>query len=257
MEIRVKITRTKPERVILLDLEEYLRGVVPSEMPASWPLEALKAQAVAARTYAARRAGKGKGYDLDDTANSQAYRTDYFRNSTDAAIQSTRGQVLCYKGSLIDAVYSSSNPGHTRSAEERWGNAVPYLIRREDPYDTHGGGGHGVGMSQWGARGAAEQGLNYKEILAFYYPGTSLGALSEDSTQGYPKRMEVFTEHSALNLRSAPRGEIIGRIPQGSSVAALREREGWTEVVQMGGEWPRGWCSAAYLKEVKPLDGES
>lgn len=249
MEIRVKITRTQPEKIILLELEEYLRGVVSSEMPASWPLEALKAQAVAARTYAARRAGKGKGYDVDDTVNFQAYRQNYTKDETDAAIKGTVGQVLTYRGELIDAVYSSSNAGYTVSAKERWGNEIPYLIRKKDPYDTHGGGGHGVGLSQWGAKGAAEKGLAYKEILQFYYPGTVLQQIDKDQIEGYPRRMVVNTRESCLNLRETPAGKVVDKLPRGAVVAVLRERDGWVEIVYMSGDWPRGWCSKIYLSE--------
>ena len=75
MNIRVKITRDSSNTIKTMDLEEYLRCVVPSEMPASWPAEALKAQAVAARTYAMKKIQdrKSKEFDVDDTNAFQAY----------------------------------------------------------------------------------------------------------------------------------------------------------------------------------------
>jgi cell wall-associated NlpC family hydrolase len=164
--------------VLTLDLEEYLRGVVPAEVYASYHAEALKAQAIAARTYAARRISSQttKPYDVDDTTATQAYRPhDRLDPRTDAAVRATTGEVLRYGGRLIDAVYTDSNGGRIVSAKERWGSNVPYLVAKNDPYDpTAARSGHGVGMSQRGAQEMAKQGMTYRQILAFYYPGTAL-----------------------------------------------------------------------------------
>lgn len=176
MNIRVKITRDGSNTIKTIDLEEYLRCVVPSEMPASWPAEALKAQAVAARTYAMRRiqTRQTKEYDVDDTVAFQAYRIGNEHPSTDKAIKDTVNQYLTYNGKIIDAVYSSSNGGRTYSAEERWGGTIAYLISQPDPFNKETKNGHGVGMSQYGARHRAEAGQTYDEILAFYYTKTVL-----------------------------------------------------------------------------------
>jgi len=116
--------------VNVVDVEPYLYGVVSSEMSPGYPAEALKAQAVAARTYALKNAGRlaALGFDLDDTAACQVY-GGYFSEDprTTAAVDGTAGQVLTYGGTLIDAVYSSTCGGYTESAEEAWGRAVPYL----------------------------------------------------------------------------------------------------------------------------------
>ncbi len=116
----------------VLSLEEYLYGVVGCEMPVSWPLEALKAQAVACRTYAvshraqARRAGFP--YDLGATAAWQVYRgVERESARVRAAVDGTRGQILTYAGSPIRAVYHSSSGGHTASSQEVWGVDYPYL----------------------------------------------------------------------------------------------------------------------------------
>ena len=114
-----------------LPIEEYLRGVVPGEMPASWPLEALKAQAVAARTYAVGNPGRfsSRGFDLTDTVMSQVYRgIAWEQPSTDRAIRETAGLVARHNGRLISALYFSHSGGHTASAEEVWGGSVPYLV---------------------------------------------------------------------------------------------------------------------------------
>lgn len=121
--------------VNVVNVEEYLLGVVSSEMGVSYPLEALKAQAVAARTYALKNQGRmsTQGYDLDDTAACQVY-GGYFSEDprTSHAVEETAGQVLTYDGQLIDAVYSSTCGGYTESAEEAWGRAVPYLVGVSD-----------------------------------------------------------------------------------------------------------------------------
>jgi stage II sporulation protein D len=116
-----------------LPMEDYLKGVVPFEMFPSWNKEALKAQAVAARTYATRY----KVLDMDDTINFQVYGGySWYPNST-AAVEETKFQTLTYNGKLIDAFYSASNGGMTESNANVWGGTplVIYPIK-EDPYDT-------------------------------------------------------------------------------------------------------------------------
>lgn len=169
-----------------LDMEEYLRGVVPAEMYASYEMEALKAQAVAARSYALKKIQEKKAIDVDDTSDFQAYRpADRLNTKTDQAVAETKGQVLLYEGKIIDAVYCDSNGGRTVSAQSRWGNLVPYLIEQTDPYDPMlKKNGHGVGLSQRGANEAAKQGLSYREILSFYYPTTKI-------QQNYGKELQV------------------------------------------------------------------
>lgn len=116
--------------VNVIDLEEYLYGVVPSEMPQSYEKEALKAQAVAARTYAMTKLGAhtGSGYQLCDGTNCQVYK-GYSNEAapTTAAVDATAGEVACYNGSPIEAVFSSSTGGYTESSENVWWATVPYL----------------------------------------------------------------------------------------------------------------------------------
>lgn len=184
MKIRVKITCDGSNAVKTLDLEDYLKGVVPSEIKASsCPMEAQKAQAIAARTYALRKVQerKSKAYDVDDTAGDQAYNARPRHKNSDTAVDATRGQVLHYNGKLIDAVYTHSNGGRTVSALARWGSAVPYLVDKPDPFDKSAKvSGHGVGLSQTGAEEMARQGSTYWSILAFYYPGTQIVTEKEE-----------------------------------------------------------------------------
>jgi len=120
-------------------LETYLYGVVPYEMGNSWPLEALKAQAVAARTYAVRSKNPGLSYDVFDTQASQVYRgfNPIFGNSI-RAVNDTSRMVLRYNGNFVYAFYSSSNGGWIEAGHETFsGIAKGYkpLEAKEDPYD--------------------------------------------------------------------------------------------------------------------------
>ena len=250
-------------------MQPYVASVVASEYPFT-EIEGAKAQAVLARTYALRHQGSKDGYDVEDSQRSQVYKgAGQATETTRRAARETAGQVLMHGAEVVDAVYSSSNGGHSASNEHVWHtDPVPYLRGRPDPYDrdapdhrwsatvsasgvhaalsryargttavrvtrrapsghateitlspsgrriTGGqfraavnaslgwrtvkstnleisrsgsryrlsgrGFGHGVGMSQYGARGQARAGHSYTEILAFYFEGTHLvGAIGE------------------------------------------------------------------------------
>ncbi len=244
--------------VNVVDLEAYLEGVLPGEMPASFPLEALKAQAVIARTYALERLGSHATYDLCASAACQVYLGRGRAGPAQrAAIRATRGRILAFGGRPVRAVYHADSGGETASSYEVWGKVFPYLVPQPDPYTrarpwrytpdpdrvrralsklgidlgpflgfevlgrtesgrigrlrvrgqrgavvlevpqvtgflralglpstlarveggrtfVGRGAGHGVGLSQWGARGLAARGFDYRAILGHYYPGTVL-----------------------------------------------------------------------------------
>jgi len=123
------------QAVNLVGLETYLASVVGSEMPASWPLEALRAQAVAARTYALRalRPSSGRAYDLQATVASQMYLgVEAETASTQEAVAGTRGLVLTYGDGLIEAVFHSSAGGTTENSGELWAQQLPYLVSVAD-----------------------------------------------------------------------------------------------------------------------------
>jgi stage II sporulation protein D len=114
----------------LVDLEEYLYSVVGGEAIPTWPLEALKAQAVAARTYALHKVSKSANryYDLDTTTRTQVYKgldTEFV--STQDAVNSTAGQVMIYNGQIILSAFHSSSGGHTENVEDVWSSPLPYL----------------------------------------------------------------------------------------------------------------------------------
>jgi stage II sporulation protein D len=122
-----------------LDMENYLKGVVPYEMSDSFPIESLKAQAVAARNYALSRIGYEtlKGYDFDDTPAYQVYKgyNPNHKNSINA-IEQTKGQILLYNEKLVETLYSAWHGGISENSENVWGNIVPYLRSVVDTYEN-------------------------------------------------------------------------------------------------------------------------
>lgn len=241
-----------------IELEEYLIGVVGAEMPASFHSEALKAQAIVARTYALKRIQEGKL--LTDTTATQVYKDksqlktmwgdsySTYYNKIKNAVDSTKELIITYNNKPIDAVFHSTSNGYTVDAKDVWGNDIPYLKSVSSPFDknttsylrettkqiqditkqfgitlkedsiieildkdkngrvlqvsidgklysgleirnklglrstdfdilfdgdtitfTTRGYGHGVGMSQYGANGMANNGSDYKEIIFHYY----------------------------------------------------------------------------------------
>ena len=116
----------------ILGIEKYLSSVVGSEMPAKWPLEALKAQAIASRTYALKQKGNPI-YDIDSTQKNQVYNGLESRTyKTVRAVRSTRSLVLTYKNKLINALFHSSSGGMTENSQDVWKNEYPYLSSVRD-----------------------------------------------------------------------------------------------------------------------------
>jgi stage II sporulation protein D len=244
-----------------VDLEDYLYSVVGAEAIASWPLEALKAQAVAARSYALYKRAESPNdlYDVDTTTATQVYKgLESEASSTIQAVRETANQVMVYGGQIVLAVYHSSSGGHTENVEDVWSSPLPYLrgvadydqnapvyqwskffssaelsgrvggvgtirgmipdsttprgriitmqvigdrgttrvsgeqLQRAlglrsrlfsvtatgDGFQVNGRGfGHGVGMSQWGAKALADQGWDYRQILGHYYRNVALSRI--------------------------------------------------------------------------------
>lgn len=140
-------------------LGDYLYSVVGSEMSPDWSIESLKAQAVAARSYALTHnihPASEAYFDLDNTQRFQAYKgIGREANTTQAAVQSTAGEFISHDGGIVESLYAAS---------------------QDIVDDAH----KGSGMSQFGAKDLAEQGYSYAEILAHYYPGTALGRIETD-----------------------------------------------------------------------------
>lgn len=182
MKIRVKITTNEnikyfnceKDTIKEIEFEDYITCVVAGEM-GNAPAEALKAQAIASRSYACAQGVLSGKVISDNASKAQAFRAPriVYKNCKEAA-DATKGQVLKYGGKYAATYFCASNGGRTYSSEEVWGGKRNYLIARKDPWTTEKKNGHGVGMSQVGAIAAAKMGIGYRDILSFYYPKTTL-----------------------------------------------------------------------------------
>lgn len=126
--------------VNVIDLEEYLYGVVASEIPSSYEYEAIKAQACAARTYALYKWNRESdiGYDICDSTHCQAYMGyDYEDSTTRQAVIDTEGELIYYNGSPIEALFFSSSGGYTEDAVNVWGTDVAYLKAVDDSQEIN------------------------------------------------------------------------------------------------------------------------
>jgi stage II sporulation protein D len=134
--IQIDVSAGKLRAINMVGLEQYLYGVVPSEMPFTWLPEALKAQAVVARSYALATRKTG-AFDLYPDTRSQVYLgIEHEKPSTNAAVNATAGQVVLYEGEVAKTFFFSTSGGRTASAEDVWGEPVPYLVSVADPYDS-------------------------------------------------------------------------------------------------------------------------
>lgn len=166
-----------------LEVEDYIKGVVPAEMPSAWNIEAHKAQAIAARSYALANLGKrgSHGYDLKDTPEDQAYSGATGETvQTNRAVELTRGQVLVYNDKIIPAYYHASSGGWTSSAKSVWGKDLPFTEPVRSFDDELPQKGHGVGMSQNGANFLANKGYNAYQILGYFYHNVLLRRLESN-----------------------------------------------------------------------------
>jgi len=152
-DIPIRVLLKDQQKVVTMPLEKYVRGVVAAEMPVTFEKEALKAQAMAARTYVVRRLASGgtkdDEYDVsDDHTESQAFSTDeklqkrwgmieYAKNLSkiNEAVNETKGQVLFYDGKPIEALFFSTSSGKTENSEDYWDKSLPYLRSVDSPWD--------------------------------------------------------------------------------------------------------------------------
>ena len=120
-----------------LGLELYLQGVVPGEMPSVWPAEALKAQAVAARSYALASRVAGKSFDVYADVRSQVYGGQSIEKpESSEAVLATAGETLLFAGKVATTFFYSTSGGRTAAAADVFGKPVPYLVPVPDPYDS-------------------------------------------------------------------------------------------------------------------------
>jgi stage II sporulation protein D len=138
--LEVVPTRSDPgslNAVNAVAVDQYAKGVIPNESPPSWPMEELKAQAVAVRSIALTSSVEGNGFDLYDDTRSQVYKGIGSETArTNAAAAETRGQVVLYHGEVAQTFFSACSGGHTESVQNVFfGPPIPYLVGVPDPYD--------------------------------------------------------------------------------------------------------------------------
>lgn len=177
IEIR-RYTDSDLTLINILNIEEYLYGVVPSEIEADAPIEAVKAQAVAARTYTYQNLNKYSkwGFDLTDTVSSQVYNGyDAERANSNRAVDETRGKKIMYNGKLAQVFYFASSGGMTANVKEVWGSEIPYLVSVPDPYE-----------SETARNYIWEKTLSADEIKkTLYLSGVDIGDIVSVSAEGY------------------------------------------------------------------------
>ncbi|MFA4884985.1 MAG: SpoIID/LytB domain-containing protein [Desulfotomaculaceae bacterium] len=178
-----------------LNIEDYLCGVVASEMPASWPAEALKTQAVAARNYALQRveSTRGSSFNVTCDQSSQVYGGyDAESPATNKAVEDTRGIVMLSGGNLVAAFFHSSSGGFTENSEDIWQEKLPYLRWKADPFDKNDA------YYNWQVNYTAEQ-LKDKLTGAGYKFGrvTDLQELARTSSGARVKKIAVKGEGPA------------------------------------------------------------
>ncbi len=171
------------DRVKTLPLESYVRGVVAAEMPASWPLAALEAQAVASRTYAITADAGGARFDVYSDTRSQMYLGKRAETAaTNGAIAATAGQVVTYAGKPAITYYFASSGGHTEDVQDAFPGAAaqPWLVGVADPYDQ-----------------GAEH--SWTESLSFAAADRRLGGLVKGAFEG----VEVLTRGTSPRILTA------------------------------------------------------
>ena len=277
--LKVKLTRSENaahykvpiNTVVTLKMEDYIQGVVPAEI-GNAPVEASKAQAVAARSIAYYWTMNGA--TITDTSTHQAFRAPRAVDSRYAlahqGVAETAGQILLYNGKVAQTYFAHSNGGRTINNKERWtgGDALPYLVNREDPWTAATGepvSGHKIGISQVGIIYAANQGVGYREMLEFYYPGTrlidmnTLKEIPNNNPIPQPvgplyKATVVTRNPMSLNIWSdVIKTRSIRVVPRGDVVSVIREQENGWKFVQYNGT--EGYVDGQYL--VKVVEGNT
>jgi len=195
--------------VNVVGIEPYLQGVVPSESPSSWPAEALKAQAVAARSYALAELTTvvtASNYDLFADTRSQVYGGIPAETPEGTkAVQLTAHQVVLYNGSIATTYFSSSSGGRTTSAAEAYGKPIPYLVSVPDPYDTYSPY-HDWGPVLYDAATVAKAiGLSGQQLLDLQLARSASGRVRKVTATGSASQLSLSGGglRSDLGLRSS------------------------------------------------------
>ncbi|WP_291424081.1 SpoIID/LytB domain-containing protein [Deinococcus sp.] len=201
------------QAINVVDVDDYVRGVVASEMPASWPKAALSAQAIIARTYVAARINPALAYDTCANASCQVYGgVEAEKPQTDAAVRASAGQVVSFRGKVASTYFSSDSGGYTASATEVWGmNNLPYLPAQPDPFSLEGP------RSMW----KLEIPQGQVQSVAERY-GARVGALqsvgiTRVSSSGRPQEITLVGTSGTFKLGGAEAGGFVRSLGAGSS----------------------------------------
>ena len=203
----LRVTGGKAVRVVnVVGLEQYLWGVVAREMPDRWPAEALKAQAVVARSYALSHLTGGGDFDLYPDTRSQVYGGVAAESPpARAAVDGTAGQVVLYRGEVADTFFFSSSGGRTANVQDVWpgSRSLPYLVSVPDPYDTlspyHDWGPMRFSAARLGKRLHARGTL--LDVKADTAPSGRVRSLTLVGSKG-SRTISGSTARAALGLRS-------------------------------------------------------
>lgn len=228
MKISVKMTRAvncahynvAKGTVVQIDLEaEYLPICLSSEIYESnnrTPMEAKKAQAVAARTYAIGFIQKNIA--ISDLPSNQAFSWKELSKIPNCvkAVAETNSQILQCNNAIITAWFSSSNGGRTKRSDEVWSASTPWTVSKDDPWDTAGRAkwnitqtSHGVGMSQIGACYAASIGVLYNDILSFYYQNTTV---AKDYGTAAPTEQTTSSQSNKVIVDAPKQSQVVAQI---------------------------------------------
>ena len=203
--LRISTSGGKLQLVNLVGLETYLLGVVPGEMPKDWPVEALKAQAVAARTYALANLVEDRSFDLYSDARSQLYYgADSEAPGPTRAVTETRGQVLSFGGAPAQTFYFSSSGGKTLSALDAFGQDLPYLVSVDDHWDEVSPNHRWQTQVLGGRQLARRLGLRGALTDVAYEPGSpgSPAALRLTTSAGTTTEQRLSDVRNRLGLKS-------------------------------------------------------
>jgi stage II sporulation protein D len=222
-------------------IEEYLRGVLPYEMDPDWPLEALKAQAVVARTFAYAHLGKFRkaGFDLTSDTRSQVYRgIGRDAESVRRAVAETRGEVLGYKGELLTVYYHACCGGRTLGTEEVWGSPSPPPLR--------------------GVKDSLCSMSPHHEWLAYFPAAEFLAAVQNDhiyggkiesfkihkrDTAGYAKEFKLVVGGTTLIIPAAELRKRLGNTELRSArIKSVKKHGGGVELIGRGSGHGVGLC---------------
>jgi hypothetical protein len=204
----------------VIDFETYVKRVVPAEVFPSWDDDALKTQAVAARSYAwfwILQNG-ASGYDVTDSTAYQ-YMCDARYASTDNATEATRGQYLDYQGYMVFAAYGAENGDPTLT--NTWGN--PYLLAVDDPVGfMKTRSGNGLGYSQWGAqRWATQYDWNYQQILRHYYSNVTVEAAAGEANDVTPPSGAIVSPWNHWGITSSRVHLVVNASDDAAEIASI------------------------------------